>query len=66
MKPYIQRPKNQKAWENGELILMMNHCGKKSLAEITEMINTEFGNKRTVDAVEARGNRNGFKFGLKT
>ena len=65
MKPYIHRPRNQKAWETGELILMMNHCGKKSLVEITEMINSEFGNERTVVAVEARAYMHGFKFGLK-
>jgi len=45
--------------------LMMKHCGKKHLNEITELINADFGNKRTVDAVEARGNKNGFRFGLK-
>ena len=65
MKSYIQQPKKQKPWEEGELRLMMQHCGKKHLTEITELINAEFKNKRTVDAVEARGNKNGFRFGLR-
>ena len=61
----IQQPKKQKAWKDGELRLMMQYCGKKHLTEITELINAEFGNKRSKDAVEARGNKNGFRFGLK-
>ena len=59
------KPKKQKPWKDGELRLMMKHCGKKPLTEITALINAEFGNKRTVDAVEARGNKNGFRFSLK-
>jgi len=59
------KPKKQKPWKDGELRLMMKHCGKKPLTEITALINAEFGNKRTVDAVEDRGNKNGFRFALK-
>ena len=61
----IRQPKKHKPWKDGELKLMMKHCGVKHLTEIVELINTEFGNKRTANAVEARGNKNGFMFGLK-
>jgi len=64
-KTLIQQPKKQKPWKKGELRLMMKYCGKKHLTEIVELINNEFGNKRTANAVEARGNKNGFAFGLR-
>ena len=61
----IQQPKKQKPWKEGELRLMLKYCGIKPVTEITELLNAEYGNKRTANAVEARGHKNGFIFGLK-
>lgn len=65
MNIYAQKPRKQKPWKDGELRLIMLHCGKRTLDDITNMVNKQFGNKRTPGSIEARGHKNGFNFRLR-